>query len=391
MDPFNLPGSIEPLKEGPPSPVPKGPAVKLSSQKNNHPKTKITDSPIFLDVRFYVIICSSIWYLFLLEKYGESPFSIRKCRQIKAPGDSQLSFWNGEARYHLTSRWHNSGNFGVGLFKSKQKMVFLMCFFLSCLLGAIHACCLLFLRCFCCCCCCMFFFDATLKGNLNLDATKRLRLLQGSCCFLGVPGKEKNAYSHELCFWIAFWKGVSCCLNRKVGVSNKRFLGSANVRPFVQLQPFRNTHKSEKRRNKNTTCEESKEITKIDIDIWGRAYLAIIQLPVFEAENGIFNFSTIKNLNPPFFRDFTDQMLLTQNHHQIPYTVYLQNNIILLSPKSGGGHGKVATEKSMTIKKAMTGLIGREKLVKAYPTYYNWLQIIQDNLVSQIEGQNPTI
>lgn len=39
----------------------------------------------------------------------------------------------------------------------------------------------------------------------------------------------------------------------------------------------------------------------------------------------------------------------------------------------------------------MTGLIGREKMVKAYPTYYNWLQIIQDNLVSQIEGQNPTI
>ena len=112
---------------------------------------------------------------------------------------------------------------------------------------------------------------------------------------------------------------------------------------------------------------------------------------MFEAENGIFNFSTIKNLNPAFFRDFTDQMLLTQNHHHIPYTVYLQNNMILLSPKSGGGHGKVATEKSMTIKKAMTGLIGREKMVKAYPTYYNWLQIIQDNLVSQIEGQNPTI
>ena len=42
------------------------------------------------------------------------------------------------------------------------------------------------------------FFDATLKGNLkveNLDATKRLRLLQGSCCFFGVLGKEKNAYT----------------------------------------------------------------------------------------------------------------------------------------------------------------------------------------------------
>ena len=42
-----------------------------------------------------------------------------------------------------------------------------------------------------------FFFDGTLKGNLKvekLDATKRLRLLQGSCCFLGVPGKEKKRF-----------------------------------------------------------------------------------------------------------------------------------------------------------------------------------------------------
>ena len=79
---------------------------------------------------------------------------------------------------------------------------------------------------------------------------------------------------------------------------------------------------------------------KHDLIYGVRAYLAIIQLPMFEAENGIFNFSTIKNLNPPFFRDFTDQMLLTQNHHHIPYTVYLQNNIILLSPKSGGDMAK---------------------------------------------------
>lgn len=48
-------------------------------------------------------------------------------------------------------------------------------------------------------------FDATLKGNLkveNLDATKRLRLLKGSYCFFGVPGKEKTITQVQP--WVVF-------------------------------------------------------------------------------------------------------------------------------------------------------------------------------------------
>lgn len=258
----------------------------------------------------------------------------------KAPGIPNSAF----ETVKLGITWHpayNSGNFADSSSPNKKwcldVVFFSVCWVQFMVLFVV-------LGRFCCCCCCMLFrcyFERKPKSgkfgcNQKIEAAKRKLLF-----FWGARKRKKrlHKYSHELCFWIAFWKGVSRFLNRKVGVSNKRFLGSANVRPFVQLQPFRNTRKSEKRREKNTTCEESKEITKIDIDIWaiwGRAYLAIIQLPVFEAENGIFNFSTIKNLNPPFFRDFTDQMLLTQNHHHIPYTVYLQNNIILLS-ESGGG------------------------------------------------------
>ena len=219
-----------------------------------------------------------------------------------------------------------------------------MWLFFSCLLGAIHACCWLFLGVFVSCCCWFCFrcyFERKPKSgkfgcNQKIEAVTRKLLF-----FWGARKRKKrlHKYSHELCFWIAFWKGVSRCLNRKVGVSNKRFLGSANVRPFVQLQPFRNTRKSEKRMKKTRLVKSRRNHQN-----WYRYYMGVGHIlllssfPCLKLRMAFSTFSTIKNLNPPFFfKDFTDQMLLTQNHHHIPHTVYLQNTSILLSPKSGGG------------------------------------------------------
>lgn len=253
--------------------------------------------------------------LVFLHKYGESPFSIRKCRD-QSSWDSQLSFWNGEARYHLTSSIQLRQLRGRTLqIQTKNGVLDVVVF--SCLLGAIHACCLLFLGCFCCCCCCMFFrcyFERKPKFgkfgcNQKIEAVTRKLLF-----FWGARKRKKrlHKYSHELCFWIAFWKGVSRCLNRKVGVSNKRFLGSANVRPFVQLQPFRNTRKSEKRRKKTRLVKSRKKAPKL-----------LSSFPCLKLRMAFSTFSTIKNLNPPFFLRISQTKCCwpkTIITYRIPYT-----------------------------------------------------------------------